>query len=94
MAKSTNPKLWRDSILEADRMLGKILGDLGYKGINTAEKMRNLPEDAFVTVPAAWEAHRVRNFVSQETSDFILTQREAFRVLKLYEQVFEEFNIV
>jgi len=93
-AKSTDPKLWRDGILEADRMLGELLGNLGYEGINTAEKMQRLPEDAFVTVPVAWEAHRVRNFVSQEASDFILTQREAFRVMKLYEQVFEEFNFV
>lgn len=93
-AKSTDPKLWRQSILEADHMLGELLESLGYKGATTAEKMRNLPEDAFVTMPAAWEAHRIRNFVSQGASDFILTQREAFRVMKLYEQVFEEFNFV
>ena len=93
-AKSTDPKLWRQAILEADHMLGELLGGLKYEGVNTAEKMRNLPEDAFVTVPVAWEAHRIRNFVSQGASDFILTQREAFRVMKLYEQVFEEFNFV
>lgn len=93
-AKSTDPKLWRQAILEADHMLGELLGSVGYSGVNTAEKMRNLPEDAFVTVPVAWEAHRIRNFVSQGASDFILTQREAFRVMKLYEQVFEEFNFV
>ena len=93
-AKSTDPKSWRHAILEADLMLGELLGNLGYKGVNTAEKMRGLPEDAFVTVPVAWEAHRVRNFVSQGASDFILTQREAFRVMKLYEQVFEEFGVV
>lgn len=93
-AKSTDPKLWRQAILEADHMLGELLGSLGYSGVNTAERMRGLPEDAFVTVPVAWEAHRVRNFVSQGASDFILTQREAFRVMKLYEQVFEEFNFV
>lgn len=93
-AKSTDPKLWRKAILEADMMLGDLLGRLGYEGINTAEKMKRLPEDAFVTVPVAWEAHRVRNFVSSGSSDFILTQREAFRVMKLYEQVFEEFNFV
>lgn len=93
-AKSTDPKLWRKAILEADTMLGDLLERLGYQGVNTAEKMKMLPEDAFVTVPVAWEAHRVRNFVSSGSSDFILTQREAFRVMKLYEQVFEEFNFV
>ena len=93
-AMSTDPKRWRFAILEADKMLGELLGNLGYTGATTADKMRSLPEDAFVTVPVAWEAHRVRNFVSQGSSDFILTQREAFRIMKLYEQVFEEFSFI
>lgn len=89
-----DPKRWRSALLEADRMLGELLGTLGYEGVTTAEKMRRLPDEAFVTVPVAWEAHRIRNFVSSASSDFVLTQREAFRVMKLYEQVFEEFHIV
>lgn len=93
-AMSGDPTHWRDSILTADAMLGDLLETLGYQGETTADKMRGIPEGAFVTLPAAWEAHRVRNFVSQRASDFILTQREAFRVMKLYEQVFEEFKYV
>jgi len=93
-AMSADPKRWRFAILEADAMLGELLGNLGYVGATTPDKMRSLPEDAFVTVPVAWEAHRVRNFISHGSSDFILTQREAFRVMKLYEQVFEEFGVV
>jgi hypothetical protein len=93
-AMSSDPREWRASILAADVMLGDLLGKFGYQGETTADKMRVIPEDAFVTLPQAWEAHRVRNFVSQRSSDFILTQREAFRVMKLYEQVFEEFKYV
>ncbi len=93
-AMSTDPKRWREGILAADIMLGELLERLGYQGETTADKMRGVPEGAFVTLPAAWEAHRVRNFVSTRSSDFILTQREAFRVMKLYEQVFEEFDFI
>lgn len=93
-AMSSDPKRWRFALLEADKMLGELLEKLGYAGATTADKMRALPEDAFVTVPVAWEAHRVRNLVSLGSSDFILTQREAFRVMKLYEQVFEEFSFI
>ncbi|MFQ5540985.1 MAG: hypothetical protein ACE5F4_01960 [Candidatus Paceibacteria bacterium] len=93
-AMTSDPKRWRHAILEADRMLGELLMKLGYEGATTPDRMRALPEDAFVTVPQAWEAHRVRNFISQGHSDFILTQREAFRIMKLYEQVFEEFNFI
>ncbi|MEK7613651.1 MAG: hypothetical protein AAB439_02105 [Patescibacteria group bacterium] len=93
-ALSSDPKEWRESILAADRMLGDLLGALGIQGATTPDKMRMLPEDAFQTVPQAWEAHRVRNFISSGASDFILTQREAFRVMKLYEQVFEEHRYI
>jgi|CXWL01.1.fsa_nt_gi hypothetical protein len=94
LGMSASPKDWREGIFEADVMLGEVLEKFGYQGATTADKLRSVPEGAFVTLPNAWEAHRIKNFVSAGSSDFILTQREAFRVLKLYEQVFEEFNFV
>ncbi len=93
-AMSSEPKRWREAIIAADNMLGILLTRLGYHGKTTGEQMRAVPEGAFVTVPVAWEAHRVKNFVAARSSDFVLTQREAFRVMKLYEQVFEEFDFI
>lgn len=92
LAMTTDPKLWKSAIVEADSMLGELLAALKYPGMNTAERMKGLPENAFSTMPVAWEAHRIKNFISSSSSDFILTQREAFRAMKLYEQVFEEFG--
>lgn len=91
---SLEPKAWKESVQEADIMLGELLAKLGYQGQNTHERLRAVQESAFVTLPNAWEAHRIRNFISAPSSDYILTQREAFRVLKLYEQVFEEFDFI
>ncbi len=93
-AMATDPRRWRASVVAADGMLGELLQKIGYSGETTSDQLRTVPEDAFVTLPAAWEAHRVKNFVASRSSDFILTQREAFRVLKLYEQVFEEFDFI
>lgn len=93
-AMTSNPMHWRHAILEADGMLGELLARLGYAGETTSEMMRHIPDDAFVTVPQAWEAHRIKNFIAQSKSDYILTQREAFRTMKLYEQVFEEFDFI
>ena len=93
-AMSTEPKRWKDGILAADQMLSELLAKLGYVGDSTQVQLSRVPEGAFVTLPQAWEAHRVRNFVAQKNSNFILTQREAFRVMKLYEQVFEEFDFI
>lgn len=93
-AMTNEPKRWREGILEADVMLGELLGKLGYVGSTTSEQIRTVPESAFVTVPLAWEAHRIRNFVSTPSSNYILTQQEAFRVMKLYEQIFYEFDFI
>lgn len=93
-AMTTEPKRWREGILAADDMLGELLTRLGYTGKTTADQLRGVPEGAFVTLPQAWEAHRVRNFIAHKKSNFILTQREAFRIMKLYEQVFEEFDFI
>lgn len=93
-AMAPDPRRWKEAVLAADDMLGSLLYALGYQGATTADRLRSVPEGAFVTLPQAWEAHRVRNFTAQRASNFILTQREAFRVMKLYEQVFEEFDFI
>lgn len=93
-AMHTDPKQWKASIIAADGMFGEVLTRLGYNGVTTSEQMRGMPDGAFATLPAAWEAHRIKNFVAARNSDFILTQRETFRVMKLYEQVFEEFQFI
>ncbi|MCL9971804.1 MAG: hypothetical protein NBV63_00100 [Candidatus Pacebacteria bacterium] len=93
-AMTAEPKRWREAVLAADTMLGELLTRIGYHGESTVVQMRSIPEGAFVTLPQAWEAHRIRNFIAHKNSNFILTQREAFRVMKLYEQVFEEFDFI
>jgi hypothetical protein len=93
-AMSQNPKEWRESILGADRLMGDLLARLGFPGADTAERIQRIPEGSFANLPAAWEAHRIRNLVANPSSHFILTQREAFRVMKLYEQVFREFDFI
>jgi len=91
---SSNPSGWKDGIVGADLMLGELFSNLGYEGANTAERLRKIPDGAFANLPSAWEAHRIKNFVFAPGSHFILTQREAFRTMKLYEQVFKEFDFI
>ena len=93
-AMSADPKRWRSAIFSADEMLGDLFARLGYAGRTTAERITAVPEGAFANLPAAWEAHRIKNFIGAPTSRFVLTQREAFRVMKLYEQVFREFDFI
>ena len=93
-AMSADPKRWRSAIFSADELLGNLFARIGYPGNTTAERITAVPEGAFANLPAAWEAHRIKNFIGAPSSRFVLTQREAFRVMKLYEQVFREFDFI
>lgn len=90
---SDDPQSWRNAILEADQMLNELLDTLGYKGETMDEKIRRADPAAFQTLDFAWEAHQVRNRVMQDP-EFVLDAREARRVVKMYERVFEEFHFL
>ena len=85
---------WRLAILEADIMLNDLLDQLGYKGETMADKMKQIDRSRFNSIDLAWEGHRVRNAIAHQGSLQAITQREARRVVGLYEQVFREFRYI
>jgi cell division protein FtsL len=89
-----DPGKWRLAILEADIMLNELLDSLGYKGETIADKMKQIDVSMFNTIDYAWEAHKVRNVIAHEGSSFELTDREARRVIRMYERVFREFKFI
>ena len=84
---------WRLAILEADVMLDEMVGHMGYHGDSLGEKLKGVEKSDFTTLDLAWEAHGVRNHIAHEGAAFSLTEREAQRVVKLYEDVFQEFQL-
>jgi len=91
---SENPSDWRLAILEADIMLAEILERMGYQGETIGDKLKSVEKSDFITIDNAWEAHKVRNLIAHEGSDFLITQREAKRIVSLYKRVFEEFRYI
>lgn len=88
---SDNPGDWRLAILEADIILDELVSRMGYEGETLGEKMKNIEKSDFQTINDAWEAHKMRNIIAHRGSDYILTKREAKRIIELYARVFEEF---
>lgn len=91
---SENPNDWRQAIMEADVILDEMVTRLGYRGEGLGEKLKQVEESDFNTLNDAWEAHKVRNQIAHEGSDFILTHRETRRVVDLFEKVFREFEYI
>lgn len=88
---SGNEALWRIGILEADNMLREVLEEKGYKGEDVGAMLMNAN---FNTISQAWEAHKVRNKIAHDGSDYHLTEREAKKVYTEYEAVFREMKAI
>lgn len=91
---SQNAGDWRLAILEADILLDELLDALKYRGESIGDKLKKIEASDFSTLALAWEAHKIRNQVAHEGSEFLLSEREAKRVISLYEEVFKEFRFI
>lgn len=91
---SPNPSDWKLAILEADIMLDDMVEKMGYHGETLGDRLKKVEKSDFTSIDSAWEAHKIRNSIAHEGSDFLITQREAQRVINLYKEVFEEFRYI
>lgn len=93
-AHSQNPADWRVAIIEADVMLEDLLKAVGYDGEGIGEMLKKVEPSDMLTLDKAWEAHKIRNRIAHAGQDFDLTERETLRVIGLFEEVFNEFQII
>jgi hypothetical protein len=91
LLESPNESDWRIAVIESDTMLDEVLAERGYEGETISEKLKGTN---FSTVQNAWDAHNVRNQIAHEGSDFPISQIEARRTVKMFQNVFEELNVV
>ena len=92
--ESDNANDWRLAILEADIALGEMLDKRGYIGEGIGEQLKSVDKNDFTSIDDAWEAHKIRNLIAHEGASFMITEREAKRVIGLYKKVFEEFDFI
>lgn len=91
---SENGNDWRLAILEADIMLSEILDRLYLPGETIGDKLKAVERSDFTTIDNAWEAHKIRNQIAHDGETFVMSQREAKRIIDLYRTVFEEFQVI
>jgi hypothetical protein len=92
--ESDNVSDWKLAIIEADIILGEMLEKMGYHGDTIGEKLKQVERSDFTTINKAWEAHKIRNLIAHEGANFELTRKEAFRVIGMFKEVFEEFFFI
>lgn len=92
--ESNQDSNWRLAIIEADIMLGDLLDTLHLPGDTIGEKLKATEKSDFNTLDYAWEAHKARNMIAHEGTNFLLNQRETRRIIGLYEAVLKEFYVI
>ncbi|MCI0542506.1 hypothetical protein L0Y69_01975 [bacterium] len=89
---SVHPAEWRVAIMEADNILEGVVKGMGYQGDSLGEILKSMDVGDLRSINEAWEAHRARNAIAHEGSQFVLTEREAKRIVGLYRKVFEDLE--
>ena len=85
--KASDPTGWRMAIIDADTMLEELVTEMGHQGDSFGEKLMSLRRDGVSWTDAAWDVHLLRNKLAHEGSRYNLTDREAFRAYKIYENI-------
>ena len=85
---------WKLVIIEADSMFEELMNQLGFQGESLGEKLKSATQENFKGLSAAWEAHTVRNRIAHEGINFELSEREAKRVVALYEDIFRAYGFI
>lgn len=90
LVESHNESDWRQAVIEADIMLFDLLAQLGYSGQTVGERLKAVDPSRFHTLNEAWEAHKVRNEIAHQGSQYRLDDNLAYRTIRKYEAVFRE----
>jgi hypothetical protein len=82
------------AIIEADIMLFDVLSQSGFPGNTLGEILKNTDKSKLATLDHAWTAHRVRNELAHQGSNYVLGRQTAEAALEGYRKVFTELNLI
>jgi hypothetical protein len=94
LLESPNDSDWRVAIIEADSMMEDILREKGITGETVSELLEGAKENGYQSIQDAWDAHLVRNQIAHEGLDFSLSQIEARKTIRMFQNFFEELRVI
>lgn len=94
LVDSPNESDWRIAIMEADSLLEESFKERGIAGNTMADLLEEAKTNGYPGVQGAWDAHIIRNKIAHEGTEFPLSQVEARRVIKLYQNIFEDLKVI
>lgn len=92
LLESPNESDWRVAIIESDTLLEEAFRERGLVGNTMSELLEEAKMNGYSSIQSAWDAHLVRNKIAHEGLNYPITQVEVRRVIKLYQNVFEDLQ--
>ena len=75
-------------------MLEELLREKGMEGDTVSELLEEARSNGYASMQDAWEAHLVRNKIAHQGSEFPVSQIEARRVIRMFQNFFEELRVI
>ncbi len=94
LMQSPNESDWRVAIMESDAILEDALRERGLSGGTVADLLEGARESGYRYIQDVWDAHIIRNKIAHDGSEYPLSQIEARRVLKMFQNFFEEIKVI
>ncbi|MFH1175116.1 MAG: hypothetical protein V1698_00095 [bacterium] len=88
-----NESDYKMAVIEADKILDKLLQAMGYKGESLGERLKVLTPSQIKNIDGIWNAHRLRNRIVHNPDEKI-TLDEAEKAMEEYGKVLEELGVV
>ena len=81
------------AIIEADDLLGEVLGKKGYQGEDLEQGLREINKASLLNIKELEQAREVRdNIVSNP--DYKIDLNKAKKIIEIYEQTFKSLNLL
>ena len=94
LLESPNESDWRVAIIESDTLLEEAFRERCLVGNTMSELLEEAKMNGYSSIQSAWDAHLVRNKIAHEGLNYPVTQVEVRRVIKLYQNVFEDLQVI
>lgn len=89
---ANNQQSFQMTVLNADKLLGQALEELGVRGNTMGERMKMFGK-GFSNQDQIWQAHKIRNKIAHE-ADVKLTLKQVHAVLKCFKQALKDVGAI
>lgn len=84
---------WKVAVIEADKFMDDLFKQIGFKGKDMGERMKQINPGQISNINEIWQAHKVRNNLVHNP-DFKITYGDAEFVVKTYEKTLKELELI